>query len=50
MSDLRAVDLYPFADVPTSDIDGKGDAGLLDRAKQERTLPKIMYIIGSSEY
>src|SRR6185312_17203597 len=32
MSNLRAVDLYPFADVPTPDIDGTGYAGLLDRA------------------
>jgi len=50
MSNLRAVDLYPFADVPTPDIDGKGHAGLLDRARHDNTVPKIMYIISSSEY
>ncbi len=50
LSDVRAVDLYPFADVPTPDIDGKGKAGLLDRAVQDNTVPKIMYIISSSGY
>ncbi|MGY3265785.1 hypothetical protein ACVWZN_001858 [Lysobacter sp. HA35] len=50
MSSLRAVDLYPFADVSTPDIDGKGRAGLLDRAVRDKTVPKIMYVIGSSEY
>ena len=50
MSDLRAVDLYPFADVPTPDIDGKGHAGLLDRAVHDHTVPKIMYILSSSGY
>jgi len=50
MSDLRAVDLYPFADLPTPDIDGKGDEGLLDRATHDHTVPKIMYIFSSSEY
>ncbi|HVI58547.1 MAG TPA: alpha/beta hydrolase domain-containing protein [Luteimonas sp.] len=50
MSNLRAVDLYPFADVPTPDIDGKGEAGLLDRAVRDKTVPKIMYIISSSGY
>lgn len=50
MSNLRAVDLYPFADVPTPDIDGKGNAGLLDRTRHDNTVPRIMYIISSSEY
>ncbi len=51
MSNLRAVDLYPFADVPTPDLGGGGAvAGLLDRAEHDGTVPKIMYIIGSSEY
>ncbi|MDN5780404.1 MAG: hypothetical protein L0H23_00025 [Luteimonas sp.] len=50
MSNLRAVDLYPFADVPTPDIDGKGHAGLLDRAVQDTTVPKLMYISSSSGY
>jgi hypothetical protein len=50
MSDLRAVDLYPFADVPTPDIDHKSNEGLLDRAAHDHTVPKIMYIFSSSEY
>ncbi|MGH8028168.1 MAG: alpha/beta hydrolase domain-containing protein, partial [Pseudoxanthomonas sp.] len=50
MSNLRAVDLYPFADVPTPDIDGKGHAGMLDRGVRDNTVPKIMYVISSSEY
>ncbi|MCY7312714.1 MAG: hypothetical protein LH491_03585, partial [Pseudoxanthomonas sp.] len=50
MSNLRAVDIYPFADVPTPDIDGKGNEGLLDRATADTTVPKIFYIITSSEY
>lgn len=50
MSNLRAVDLYPFADVPTPDIDGTGHAGLLDRAVHDHTVPKIMYILSSSGY
>jgi len=50
MSGLRAVDLYPFADLPTPDIDGKGNEGLLDRATHDHTVPKIVYIFSSSEY
>jgi hypothetical protein len=50
MSNLRAVDLYPFADVATPDIDGKGREGLLDRATHDHAVPKIMYVISSSEY
>ncbi len=50
MSDLRAVDLYPFADLPTPDIDGRGKEGLLDRAMHDHTVPKIMYLFSSSEY
>jgi len=50
MSNLRAVDIYPFADVPTPDIDGKGSEGLLDRATADGTVPKIFHIVSSSEY
>lgn len=50
MSNLRAVDLYPFADVPTPDINGEGNEGLLDRAVRDGTVPKIMYVNSSSEY
>ena len=49
-SNLRAVDLYPFADLPTPDIDGKGHAGLLDRARHDGTVPKIINVFSSSEY
>ncbi len=50
MSNLRAVDIYPFSDLPTPDVDGHGNAGQLDRALHDGTAPKIMYITGSSEY
>lgn len=50
LGNLRAVDLYPFADVPTPDIDGTGSEGLLDRANRDNTVPKLMYIVSSSEY
>lgn len=50
MSNLRAVDLYPFADVPTPDVDGSGRAGLLDRPRRDGTVPKLMYVVSSSEY
>lgn len=49
-SALRAVDLYPFADLPTPDIDGKGKEGLLDRARRDHVQPRIMHILNSSEY
>lgn len=49
-SALRAVDIYPFADVPTPDINGKGSEGLLDRAVNAGVQPKIMHILSSSEY
>jgi hypothetical protein len=49
-SALRAVDLYPFADLRTPDIDGKGRDGLLDRARSAGVQPRIMHILTSSEY
>jgi hypothetical protein len=49
-SALRAVDLYPFADLPAADIDGKGRAGLLDRAVKAKVEPKIFHILSGSEY
>jgi hypothetical protein len=49
-SALRAVDLYPFADLPTPDIDGKGRLGLLDRANKSEVTPKIFRLFSSSEY
>ena len=46
----RAVDLYPFADVPTPDIDGKSKEGLLDRARRDKVQPRVFHILSSSEY
>ncbi|MCH8614521.1 hypothetical protein LZ016_00150 [Sphingomonas sp. SM33] len=49
-SALRAVDLYPFADVPTPDIDGKANEGQLDGAIRDKVQPRIFHILNSSEY
>lgn len=49
-SALRAVDLYPFADLPTPDIAGKAREGLLDRARNEQVQPKLFHILSGSEY
>ncbi|MGZ3304970.1 MAG: alpha/beta hydrolase domain-containing protein, partial [Asticcacaulis sp.] len=50
MSALRPVDLYPFADVATPDIEGRSQRGLLDKSSATHTTPKIMYVYTSSEY
>ena len=50
MSNLRPVDLYPFAETATPDIDGRGDEGLLDRATRDGVVPKIINTVSSSEY
>ena len=50
MSALRAVDLYPFANLPTPDIDGKGNEGLLTSAQRDGVQPLMMHILNSSEY
>jgi hypothetical protein len=47
---LRAVDLYPFADLPSPDIDGRGKEGLLDRARRDKVQPRVFHILSSSEY
>ena len=49
-SALRAVDLYPFADLPTPDIDGRGREGLLDRARRDGVHPRLFHILSASEY
>lgn len=50
-SHLRAVDLYPFADMPTPDIWGRGAAqGLLDRARGDGVQPHIFHVLNSTEY
>ncbi|MDQ6800637.1 MAG: alpha/beta hydrolase domain-containing protein [Acidobacteriota bacterium] len=44
------VDLFPFADLPTTDpLSGKSE-GLLDRATAEKVVPKIFYTNTSYEY
>jgi hypothetical protein len=44
------VDLFPFADVPTTDpLSGRSE-GLLDRAIAEKVVPKIFYTNTSYEY
>jgi len=50
MSDLRPVDLYPFADEATPDIDGGPAHGLLDRARADGVVPAIMNVYSGSEY
>jgi len=50
-SHLRAVDLYPFADLPTPDIAGLGPAeGLLDRARRDGVQPRLFHVLNSTEY
>ncbi|HEY0324598.1 MAG TPA: alpha/beta hydrolase domain-containing protein [Allosphingosinicella sp.] len=48
---LRAVDLYPFADLPAPDLAG-GDRteGLLDRPRRDQVQPRIFHLLNSSEY
>jgi hypothetical protein len=43
-------DLFPFADTPQTDLMTGQTAGLLDRAKAARALPKIFYTNTSYEY
>ena len=47
---LRAVDLYPFADVPTQDLGGGHREGQLDRARRDKVQPRIFHILNSSEF
>jgi hypothetical protein len=50
LSDLRPVDLFPFTDGDEVDpLTHKRDA-LLDKAHVSKTLPKIIYTYGSTEY
>jgi hypothetical protein len=46
---LRAVDLFPFADMPVPDLEGAAE-GLLDRARLDRVQPRIFHLLNSSEY
>ncbi|MFL6588751.1 MAG: alpha/beta hydrolase domain-containing protein [Chthoniobacterales bacterium] len=43
-------DLFPFADTPQRDPESGESAGLLDRAKADKVLPKIFYTNTSYEY
>ncbi|CAM3278206.1 Alpha/beta hydrolase domain-containing protein [Sphingomonas antarctica] len=49
-SPLRAVDLYPFSDLPTRDITGRAREGLLDRARRDGVSPKIFHILSGTEF
>ena len=49
-SALRAVDLYPFADVHTPDLGGARREGQLDQARRDKVQPRIFHILNSSEY
>ena len=50
MSGVRPVDIYPFADVATRDIDGGRASGLLDRVRADGVVPAVMYVYSGSEY
>jgi len=43
-------DLFPFSDLPQQDQETGLRQGLLDRARDERVVPKIFYTNGSYEY
>jgi hypothetical protein len=47
----RAVDIYPFSDLPVPDIAGGGrPEGLLDQARRDNVQPRVFHILNSSEY
>jgi hypothetical protein len=50
LSVLRPVDLFPFADGPQTDLDGRRSDGLLARARADGVVPKIVSLSTSSEY
>ena len=47
---LYPTDLFPFTDAPETDPETGQTAGLLDRARTERVVPKIFYTNTSYEY
>lgn len=49
-TNLRAVDLFPFADGPTTDLTGSRKVGLFDRAHRDGVMPKVFSVFSSSEY
>lgn len=49
-SSLRAVDLYPFADLPAPDLVPGEQEGQLDRARRVGVQPRIFHILSGSEY
>ena len=49
-SALRAVDLYPFADLPTPDLVRGRREGQLDLARRDKVQPRIFHVLNSSEY
>jgi hypothetical protein len=50
MNMLYPVDLFPFTDLPETDPDSDRTSGLLDRARQQRVVPKMFLTFGSYEY
>ena len=47
---IYPIELYPFADDPVPDpLTGRNE-GLLDRARADGTVPRIMYVNSSAEY
>lgn len=47
---LYPVDIFPFADLPTTDPNTHVTAGLLDKARAENVVPKIFYTNTEYEY
>ncbi len=50
MNMFYPVDLFPFTDLPETDPETDKTAGLLDRARSDRVVPKMFLTVGSYEY
>jgi hypothetical protein len=50
MNMFYPVDLFPFTDLPETDPDTDRTLGLLDRARQQKVVPKMFLTVGSYEY
>jgi hypothetical protein len=50
MNTLYPTDIFPFSDTPQTDPETGLTDGLLVRAEQDKTVPKIFYTNGSYEY
>jgi hypothetical protein len=47
---LYPTDLFPFADLPETDLEEGVTAGLLDRARATGTAPKLFHVLTAFEY